>query len=168
MAENITTSRKIPELTGRQLNNFWNKVAITADSEKCWNWNGCKIKHGYGAQRLGDSAYLAHRISFAISRTNFSFSEMDVCHKCDNPSCVNPSHLFLGTTAENMRDAIKKGRFVIGEKNHFSKLKEDQVREIRKLYATGQYRKIDLAVKFGVGHSTIVNATNRTNWKHVN
>jgi hypothetical protein len=90
---------------------FWNRVPLRNPNE-CWIWSGGKI-NGYGTfwAKLGAvrKSIRAHRLSYAIANGKFDES-LYVCHKCDNPPCVNPSHLFLGTSYDNMWDMIRKGR----------------------------------------------------------
>lgn len=86
-------------------------------SNECWNWNGSKNEAGYGT--LGNK--YAHRMAWQIANNKEIPSGMVICHHCDNPSCVNPNHLFIGTQKDNMQDMIKKNRQVkknnIGQKN---------------------------------------------------
>ena len=84
---------------------FWSYVKKSND---CWIWLAYKDKDGYGTFRVGDKKYRAHRISYFLSRGNVP--HLYVCHSCDNPSCVNPDHLWEGTNSENQLDCSKKGR----------------------------------------------------------
>lgn len=96
---------------------FWEKVNRTNNPSECWNWVASKLKHGYGKISVSRSVWkLSHRISWEIA-----FGEIPdglfVCHKCDNPSCVNPNHLFVGTAKQNTQDMISKGRIATGERH---------------------------------------------------
>jgi DNA invertase Pin-like site-specific DNA recombinase len=98
--------------------------------------------------------------------------DLKVCHSCDNPSCVNPKHLFLGTQRDNMEDMINKGRGKLppppprGEKNHATKLTEDKVLEIVHLYKSGE-KKSDLAKRYKVTTQAIYLILKGENWNHV-
>jgi HNH endonuclease len=85
---------------------FWSKVAKT---DHCWTWEGSRHPQGYGTLSVGRKTVRAHRFSYELANGPFDAS-LDVCHHCDNPSCVRPDHLFLGTARDNMRDASRKGR----------------------------------------------------------
>lgn len=127
ITRNPMESVRRPELFGptrRAL--FWSKVNKDGDSNACWNWTGVKDHHGYGKfgiGRCGSTARMerAHRISYAIVFGAIT-AGFCVLHKCDNPSCVRPSHLRLGTQLENVDDMIFKGRVASGER-HNSKTK---------------------------------------------
>jgi hypothetical protein len=151
---------------------FWNKVEKT---DSCWTWQGAKTRGGYGMfptaknHKLYDNYYV-HRISYYLANGDFD-ARLRVCHRCDNPSCVNPDHLFLGTQSENMRDMFSKGRdnvqakIVRGEKHGQSKLNWDIVRAIRKEYAEGNISQGKLAKRYGVNQTTIRDVVLNKNWK---
>lgn len=84
---------------------FWIKVKQT---ERCWEWTSCLNNNGYGSFRLKEES-LAHRISYQIFHGKID-EKIQILHKCDNPKCVNPDHLFAGTHSDNMKDKAKKGR----------------------------------------------------------
>lgn len=92
---------------------FWKKVIILGCDE-CWIWTSSRHRQGYGTFSINNECNLAHRVAFELRFGKIS-DGLDVLHSCDNPPCVNPYHLFLGTHNDNMRDMIKKGRW----KNHW-------------------------------------------------
>lgn len=92
---------------------FWEKVNKTNNLNECWNWTGAK-RTKYGSIKYKGKLIDAHRLSYMIYYNNYNINSTDfVCHKCDNPSCVNPNHLFLGSHSDNMKDAYLKGRIII-------------------------------------------------------
>lgn len=107
----------------------------------CWLWTRKENGHGYGQIYFRGKNYGAHRLSYILNKGKIESSELYVCHTCDNPLCINPDHLWLGTNHDNMIDMMKKGRGGI------SKLTEENKEEINKLYQGG-YSIEDLAVKF--------------------
>lgn len=151
---------------------FWEKVDKSGD---CWIWMAARNKGGYGQfsmlVRGKGQMRKAHRVSYELAFGSVP-PEMDVCHDCDNPACVNPAHLFLGTHTDNMQDKMAKGRHVPGgppngEQNHMAKLTSGKVREIRGLYAAGGTSYMKLGQLFGVSASTISEIVKREIWCHV-
>lgn len=150
---------------------FWLKVDIRGPDE-CWEWQGACAR-GYGrviATAPSRRLLYAHRVAWELAYGPIP-EGMLVCHHCDNKGCCNPSHLFVGTQSDNMRDAFTKGRLhvpdSVGEKNTNSKLTNRQAVEIRKENATGRYTQVELGVIYGVSQQTISRIVNRKLWKHV-
>jgi hypothetical protein len=134
-------------------------------TDGCWNWVGSKNKRGYGHVRLPKvfdakkSLVPAHRMSYAIHHGSVPSDKM-VCHKCDNPSCVNPDHLFLGTAKDNCLDMLRKGRDFVGALN------QNQVDEIREFFKSNpDESRIDVAIKYGVSKCAIYNILKGRSWK---
>lgn len=122
---------------------------------------------GYGQFKVNNKVQRAHRVSWTIHFGDIP-DRLLICHKCDNPSCVNPSHLFIGTQFDNMKDAVTKGRLNNkGEKQGCSKLTTEQVLKIRELYATGNYTQRGLGKLYGMCHGQINQIINRKAWTHV-
>lgn len=142
--------------------------AKTDKTKECWIWLGHKDRDGYGNIRIGErKAMRTHRLSFFLA-TKIDPIGMFVCHHCDNPSCINPDHLYLGTALENNRDKINRNRenWAKGERVHNAKLTRDQVLSIFKEYKAGGVRHIDLAKKYGVSQTAIQLILSGKNWKH--
>lgn len=141
---------------------FWSRVDRRGDLD-CWPWTGSRTAWGYGNIRIGRHVFIASRIAWALSKGTEP-GDMLVCHRCDNPICCNPSHLFLGTDADNGADMRAKGRAryngVKGERHMWTKLTEDQVRFIKTSDAPGKV----LAEQFGVKCSTISEIRQGRNW----
>ncbi len=149
---------------------FYSHVDV-GRKDQCWTWKSFRNPLGYGMFGMKGKATLAHRVSWAIEKDIDVFSIGGTCilHKCDNPSCVNPKHLFSGTRADNAADMAAKGRVVNqhGEDNHKSKLKEYDVVRIRSEYIPYKITYRILAKKYGMSKHQIENVVNRKNWKHV-
>jgi hypothetical protein len=127
---------------------FWARVDRSAGGATCWPWTGGRGGSAYGRMSLNGVYFMAHRIAFGITYGSVP-DDLQVCHRCDNPLCCNPSHLFLGTNEDNRRDMIAKRRHNIGERNGASKLTWKLVRQIRSLRAAG-YKLQAIADKIGV------------------
>lgn len=133
----------------------------------CWLWVGAANRGRYGVMRAetkSRATVLAHRASWRIHFGEIP-TAMFVCHRCDNPSCVNPSHLFLGTNADNMRDKQVKGRAPSGEAASNAKLTAAQVDHIRVILSTGVVTQQRIADAFGVSGSTIAYINTGHTWK---
>lgn len=148
---------------------FWSKVRRGAPTE-CWEWTGPKHRQGYGHFYLNGGNQLAHRVAYALTSSTDP-GDGTVCHSCDNTSCVNPAHLWLGDQADNVHDMLRKGRGNFsnarrGAESPFAKLNEDRVRELRRLKAGGATYD-QLAEMFGVHRITVANAVKRKTWRHV-
>lgn len=131
----------------------------------CWHWRGA-FAGGYGRFRMGYKNVAAHRASLLMFSTPpENFQKLLACHKCDNPRCVNPDHLFIGTHQDNIDDKMSKGRHATGHGVDYkhAKLTEDDVLEIRASELTVR----ELALKFGVTTSNITAIQTGKRWKHV-
>lgn len=146
---------------------FWKKVQ-KGKTDECWNWVGAfKLEYGTVVVVLSDRRVeiKAHRISYFLAFGDFDL-HLCVCHKCDNPKCVNPKHLFLGTSPENTYDRNRKQRDARGEGSGVHKLTEEQVQEIRRLYISGEMSGPEIAKKYNIHRTNAWYLVNRT-WKHL-
>lgn len=170
--ENICGNRKCVnpdhyKLYHSEQERFWEKVDKKSDDE-CWEWLAHKDVKGYGIFN-GKFSTKAHRLSWFYLNGEVP-KNLLVCHKCDNPSCVNPNHLFLGTNKDNMRDMFSKGRNFDytkrrGENNYFSILSEKQVKAIKFLYNSGQFSTYYLSDIFNVSRNCISKIIHKETWK---
>lgn len=153
---------------------FWANVK-KGKANDCWLW--IKLldkKMGYGRTKIGGKAQGSHRKAFEFAVGKIP-KGLCVCHKCDNPPCCNPNHLFLGTHKDNMQDAARKGRFkwngiipgLKGEKSPMAKLTEVEVVEIKKMSGTQKFTQTFLAQKYGVGQDEISRIVNGKRWAHI-
>lgn len=161
----IVISRKVSRKTVDLDLRFWSKAALTANPERCWHWQKGKQNKGYGVFGIGRKAFLAHRVAYLIGHGRDP-GKFCVCHKCDNPSCVNPKHLFLGTTIQNLKDMTKKGRRVHGEGYSNAKLTDELVRKCRQRSASGESGR-SIARSLDISVATIAMMLKGETWTHV-
>lgn len=153
-------------LSKKVIARFWAKVDIRS-SEECWEWKACKNRSsGYGFFGIESKNRNAHRVAYEIHYKQEP-GDLFVCHRCDNPSCVNPHHLFLGTAKDNMADKIKKGRHTYGSRSNRNLLQEEDIPVIRETYAKGGITQKRLGEIYGVSEATISAMLHGRNWGHI-
>lgn len=170
----------------QRITSFWKKVDKSGGDNACWIWKGYRNRDGYGRMAWFNGNESAHRVAWILSHGEIPRG-LSVLHNCpngDNPSCCNPSHLFLGTQQENIQDMIAKGRdvHVSGERSGrrlhpgnyprgsaipASKLTEDQVSEIKTIFNAGGVTRKRLAKQYGVSDVVIGKIIKGEIWTHV-
>jgi len=146
---------------------FEEKYVIN-ETSGCWIWTGAKLPSGYGQIKIPGARkqVYAHRLAWMLHRGEVP-QKMRVLHKCDNPTCVNPEHLFLGSSRDNMQDMKRKGRHLYGERNVEAKLKTEQVERIKTLLAGSEFTQLELAKMYSVSPMTISRIARGERWAHV-
>lgn len=160
-----------------QQERFWAKVRR---SEGCWEWTSARHTWGYGKARLDGHDMTASRAAWILEHGPIP-PGMWVLHKCDNPPCVRPDHLFLGTPADNSRDMVAKGRQALGDRNSMrlypervprgegnghAVLTEAMVRAIRAACAAGEPQRA-VGKRFGTSQRNVGRIARRQIWRHV-
>lgn len=152
------------------LERFWAKVDRSAGPSGCWTWTAARngARWGYGVfHPVKGETIGAHRYSLFLKLDRVLSRDEFACHRCDNPACVNPAHLFVGSHDENMRDMIAKGRSARGSRKvNLARLSEWQVVDMRHKAAAGALLA-DLAVEYGVAPSLVSNIVRGNRWCHV-
>lgn len=151
-------------MTPEQIARFWSKVDRSGE---CWTWTasrrGERLK--YGRVRIGERDRAAHRVAWELANGPIP-DGMFILHRCDRPTCVRPDHLFLGSIADNNRDARSKGRHAFGARHGHAVLTDLTVREIRQAVAGGALF-VDLAARYGVSAHSVSDAAKGRTWRHV-
>jgi len=140
---------------------FWSKVDRSGGPDSCWIWTAAKDSHGYGVFKIAGHQIISTRIAWELERGRV-MSGLCLLHDCpggDNPACVNPAHLWLGTKRQNNNDAAIKGQ-------HASKLRPADVKDIFRR-ANGAEKNIDLAREYEVHPSVVSLIKNKKLWKHI-
>lgn len=169
------SAKPIPQLTPEQEQHFWSRLERMDNAPNCWEWTGSRKKKllPYGLLTLNRLSLKAHRVAFAIV-TGADVTGKMVAHRCDNPPCCNPTHLFLTDDEGNNHDRDAKDRWrpqtgpIIrtpspGERNGNSKLTETQVREI----LAAPSGSMQMAADLGISYATLKRIRSRKLWKHV-
>lgn len=146
------------------------ETKFTKKANGCWEWNKPLHQFGYGIIVIRKQRYCSHQLAYLLY--NGDLNDKHVLHKCDNPKCVNPDHLFLGTQAENIYDCVNKKRQVHipspGERNGFSKLTEEDVRDIFYKRNTLKYKLKDIANEYDIVTSCVSGIALGKSWKFLN
>lgn len=152
-------------LHGRSVEARFRFYADRRGPDECWPWVGQRSANGYGYLSVGGRKVVASRVCWELVHGPIPVG-LHVCHRCDNPPCVNPGHLFLGTPRDNSEDMRRKGRgspppVRRGAANSKTKLSDEQVAAIRRRWAAGGITKTALASQFGVHRSRVFQLVNR-------
>lgn len=158
---NTTTSLSWEECVS--LARFWSKVHVPKEEDHCWEWQGARLPAGYGVFKVRRETrnIRAHRYSLGLSLGEPVPDDMHVLHACDNPPCVNPSHLRIGTDADNVEDMFERKR-----NPRRGRLRNEDIIRMRMLRADGS-RLSDLAETFGVTQSAVSTITRGIRWPEV-
>lgn len=161
-------------ILGYTKEHIWNRLCrfiVQIPFSDCHFWIGTLgRKNGYGCFKIREKGNRDNCKQFKVHRLIYEFTKGEignnhVLHKCDNPCCVNPDHLFLGTHQDNMKDMAKKGRAWHGSKHKNAKLTPVEVLEIRQLYASGNHTTRSLSAKYNVDSKHIHNIVTGKKWK---
>jgi len=152
-------------ITIELMERFHEKWLVTPNG--CWEWQAATMGKGYGFMKIPGTRnqISAHRLSYLLHYGTLP-DDMNVCHTCDNPKCVKPSHLFLGTQKDNQQDMKSKDRHLYGSRNTVSKLTDEKARQIHKLsnqgLSQGKIGKI-----FGITQGTVWKILKGQRWEHI-
>jgi len=159
----MTKAMTMDEKTSKARARFWAKVNKTAH---CWNWLGYKDPDGYGVMRALGKRYRAHRRAWLMAYGSLP-EDLCVLHRCDNRACVRPSHMFLGTHADNVCDCQQKGRLRRGENHPRAKLTTKQVKAMRREHEAERHSVTALALRYDTSIANASDIIRRNTWRHV-
>lgn len=166
--------KPIPELTPAQERRFLRSVPQGLHPNACWPWLGNCFRNGYGRFCFNYASYRASRIAYLL-HYGCDPSDLLILHSCDNPSCVNPIHIYAGTPDDNMHDKMSRGRHRAGKgprpasqgsRHGRAKLTEEQVHDIRKRCTRGE-SDTSLSQRYGVSRGLIWFIRTGKNWSHI-
>jgi len=168
----MVISKSIPNIKNTDIDRFWSKVKFTANNNSCWEWSAFKLR-GYGKFSITISpnkdlpiiaTRLAYFLHYKIDPIGFA-----VLHKCDNPSCCNPNHLFLGTNKDNTNDMYAKGRANPPKgNNHWgAKINEEKAMLVKERYKNGETQR-EIAITLGINQSVISRIIHNKAWNSIN
>lgn len=175
----------LPLLTVEVQQRFWAKVQVIHDEDSCWEWTASKNKWGYGKFGVKGKHLGSHRVALTLHNNQEIPDGLSVLHRCDNPTCVRPSHLFTGTQKDNMQDKAAKGRVINQwtvcpdeflaalQSGKHVRLNQELVLSIRERYRfltlsmTNQKAQLLLTEEYGVSFGCIKDATEYRTWKNI-
>lgn len=159
--------RPIPAFVAEDLTRLWARVDKSGGEAACWPWQGGSHKNGHGQIRIAGRVYYVHRVVYSVA-VGFTDELKLVCHKCNNPPCCNPAHLYEGTHKDNARDTLMVGSLRKGSRrgarNPAARLSETDVAEVRGWLAEG-VSKAEIARRKGVSRTAIYWIEKGRNWK---
>lgn len=162
----ISSSMSHTDFNEKDMEKF-EKLFIRKNKNECWEWLGAKDKDDYGDFSANLKKNKAHRVSYVIYNKTFIPKGSLVLHSCDNPSCINPNHLFIGSVQDNSDDMKAKKRQAFGERNAKSKLTDEKVYSILYSYYFGGKNTVDLEKEYGVKNVMIGLIVKGRHWNHV-
>lgn len=147
---------------------FWKSVRVSGPDE-CWEWQGPRLPKGYGY--FGSSKGVlgrqyAHRLAWRFTHGESLLGDAVVRHSCDNPPCCNPAHLSVGSQGDNVMDAVARRRHPHGETHGSARFTERDIREMRRLAASG-LSQVAIAAAFQTNKGTVNDIVRRRTWRHV-
>ncbi|MCO5195548.1 MAG: HNH endonuclease [Anaerolineae bacterium] len=147
----------------------WSKIERAAPN-RCWLWGASTDRSGYGKISVHGRMIIATRVVYELATGQSLTRDQVICHRCDNPACCNPAHLFVGSQSDNMDDMHRKQRHSQnqkGERNGNARLSAEQVREIRRRYIPHKVGVKKLGKEYGVHYDTIHKIVTRKSWRHL-
>lgn len=143
---------------------FWKYVEKSNNG--CWTWLRGKTKAGYGYLTINYKNHYAHRLSWRLTYGIIPKNAV-IMHRCDNPACVNPEHLRLGTQKDNLQDMWNKQRGSMGNEHPFAKVTDEDVKKIRKLGKIKNLYRREIGEMFGISRQAVTDIIYNRTWKHI-